>query len=236
MKSMLLAAGWGPFIPFIIFFVFLTLSILQAVRKRSQRSGTDDGRSWERPSEFPEDATDSEGRAIVGRYLRPAQSPPATGTSFPPPPVIDAPRPLSPWEQELERVLRREPPSMPAPAPAVPAPSVAPAEWQAPNRGDTVEDLLTHDLESAPMPSTPLASFATAEAAYSDASNLAERARAFLQSADSKVDHAAPTLPPRRRMKSPELTAFLAGFRQPVTARHAIMAAVILGRPKAFEM
>src|SRR5262245_44035693 len=137
MKSLLIAAGWEPFIPFAIFFGFITLSILHALWKRSQRSGSDE--SWDRPSESAEPDKDSEGRPVVDRYIRPASlSPPAPGTVSPTP-VTTTPRPLSPWEQELERVLGRtaptvSPPPLPTPAPAVPPPPVVAADWRSANR------------------------------------------------------------------------------------------------------
>jgi hypothetical protein len=86
------------------------------------------------------------------------------------------------------------------------------------------------------MPSAPLASLAQAETAYDSGATLQDRVQEYLARADWKVERARPVLPPARATRSAELDQLVAGLRRPATARQAILASLILGRPKALDV
>lgn len=191
MKTPLMAAGLGPWIPFIVFFVFISLSLLHAAWQRSRRSDRSDPEGWGGPARPLEEGEEvSGGTVVVRRYVRP-------GTPTTPPPLsAPAPRSLTPWEAELEELLGngRIPTPTPASVPPV-LPRVAsetrPLPLPVPERhweSSTVEELLDSSPESAPMPSAPLASLAQADAAYESGATLQDRVQQYLARADWKVD------------------------------------------------
>ena len=241
MKTPLLAAGLGPWIPFIVFFVFITLSLLHVAWQRGRRSDRSDPEGWGGPARPLEEGEEvSGGTVVVRRYVRPGTA------SAPPPMPAPAPRPLTPWEAELEELLGGGRTPTPAPTPAPPVPPVLPRastesrpvpappperRWES----STVEDLLESSPESAPMPSAPLASLAQAENAYGSGATLQERVHEYLARADRKVERATPVMPPGRKTRPPELDQLVAGLRRPATARQAILVSLVLGRPKGLE-
>jgi hypothetical protein len=85
------------------------------------------------------------------------------------------------------------------------------------------------------MPSAPLASLTQAETAYGSGATMQDRVQEYLARADRKVEGASPVGPPRPATRSPELDQLVAGLRRRATARQAILASLILGRPKALE-
>jgi hypothetical protein len=248
MPALLADINWGPLIPFGIFFVFLTLSILHATWKRAQRGQEDGGSTWIPPKIPPDDVGDFGEPTIVRRYVRPASA------EFPAPSAPSGPRPLSPWEQELERVLRGERrPAAPPPLPqydAPPVPVIVSPAYPRPLPEPPLEafppllsreainesgDLEAADLESAPMPTAPLASLESAATAYLRGSTLDRRVAGEMTRVDQRIAHAAPTAVPVNQGMSPDLRALIAGLRRPATARQAIIASLILGKPRALE-
>ena len=232
-----LAAAYSGFIPFLVFLFFILLSVLHSAYQRSRRSDQTDSGGWDRiPQPLdPGESVEGGGR-VLGRYVRTEPV-----TSALPPPRSDA---NSPWEREIERVLRRaSQPVLPEPAqptapPPLPQPSPIPASaWIPPLATTTVEQMEAAEPEQAAMPQVPLANLATAQTAFDHAARLQERVHDFLSRVDSRVDRAAPVvaLTAHRPEPSPELKAFVKGLRSPSTARQAILAAMVLAPPKALH-
>ncbi len=221
----LLSANFEPLIPFVIFFVFLTLSLLHAAWKRSQRSDPSDPGGWGRPGETLEEGDRVEGGQVVRRYVRPSPS-----ETVPP-----APPSMTPWEEELERLLRGDsPPSPPRPEPVAPAPPVVPPPlWSAremPVKPPPVAEWVAVDSE--PTPVAPLVTLVSARPVPASTASLKSRAQSYLHHAQARPT-ALP--PPPRPGRAPEIAAFVAGLRSRPAARQAVLAAVVLGPPKALE-
>jgi hypothetical protein len=224
----LFAAGWGPLIPFFVFFFFLTLSLLHTLYKRSQRGDRSEHGGW--PSEPMNEGDEVTGGRVVGRYERPT-------TPVPAPYFPTESRPLSPWEAELERVLRREPPVAAPPPPVLPIPT--PAPWHPhtsrTSTETTVEELTAADLESATFAPEPRETFAAAATSPHGGFSLQDRVQGYLHSVAAQSRHPALTLAPVRTTQTPELAAFVAGLRTPASARQAILASFVLSPPKSLQ-
>lgn len=152
------------------------------------------------------------------------------------------------WEEELRRLLG-EHTAAPAPPPPIIVRETAPSPARPPV------------WEEAPAPSQPLATFRESSAAHQHALQLDEKveermrqraamsesAAAYQQAArlDTTVEEhmrqvteqpVSSTRVIRRGAGTPEIAQTVALLRHPRTARQAILAAVILGPPKALEM
>lgn len=230
MVPLLLAAWWEPLIPFAMVVGFVGLSLLQMAWKRSQRHDPSGDQPWPFPPQAPGDPADDP-LASLRRYVRPSQ-PSSHGGSATPPPA----RPLSPWEQELERVLRGEPSVSPIPPPPpvmVPA-AEHPRETPLPPLLVVREISESSDLESAPAPSRPLASLTTDT--VDRAATLEDRVRAQMHQVDLRIGSATASKVPGRKVRlDPTVAALVRDLRKPATARQALIASVILGSPKALN-
>lgn len=166
----------------------------------------------------------------------------------PPPPLRPLRRDRGPAESapaeppfDLERELRRlfgEEPQPPPPPPPIVVP--APAPPSPPPLAPEAETWEARESESAPV-RLP-AALAEAEAAYQRASALDELAQAKIEAARARAE-AAKALAGRQpaatvarwRTGAPEVEAVRAALQSPRTARQAVLAAIILGPPKALE-
>ncbi|MBN9693100.1 MAG: hypothetical protein J0M24_22890 [Verrucomicrobia bacterium] len=224
----LFAAGWGPLIPFIVFFFFLTLSLLHTLYKRSQRGDRSEHGDW--PSEPLNEGDEVTGGRVVGRYERP-------NTPVPSPYSPTETRPLSPWEAELERVLRRETPVPAPPPPVLPLPTSAP--WIPPSpmtsAQTTVEELTAADLEAATLATESQELVAATATSPHNGFSLQDRVQGYLHGVEAQVRNPALRPAPVRVTQTPELAAFVASLRNPASARQAILASLVLEPPKALQ-
>ncbi len=184
-------------------------------------------------------------------------SPPPTRVPRPGPAPTAPPRPAAPssgvdWAEELRRLLEGEPTEvMPPPTPpSPPTPAAAPAQTR------TAPPMPPPPLEGLPVPTTSRVSFPRApiasdeapapgfelatmeasQAAYQGAAALPVRSTRRLQRVVEQTARPTPASPlPHSPAGPPEAITVLAQLRQPRTTRQAILAAVILGPPKALE-
>lgn len=120
--------------------------------------------------------------------------------------------------------------TMPPPLPRYPRGPVRPPIHADPTINESA------DIESAPAPGQELATLAPADDAYAMAAGLETRVAAQLREVDEGIANASPApvreRPARRSAGKEQVIALL---RRPKTARQAVMAAVILGPPRALE-
>jgi hypothetical protein len=91
-------------------------------------------------------------------------------------------------------------------------------------------------LDAEPPPSFVLAPLQTSAAAYERASQLENQTAVLLQAVVRRTQSAAAARPALRLAGTPPETArALAQLRTPRAARQAVLAAMILGPPKALE-
>ncbi len=205
----LLADSWESLIAFVVIIVLSALSNWIKQRK---------GQPVEPPEEEP-----------PGTPWRPAPSHPETEKT--PPAPFDL-------ERELRRMFGEEPPP-----PQPPPPEIVPAEpAAAPHPPPVLAGFPPQTAApSVAMPgeavSPELAKLAEARAAMERAASLDEAALARLEAAKALTEQARAEAPQLHRMfrRAPEVTAVLEALRTPRTARQAILAAVILGPPKALD-
>lgn len=168
-----------------------------------------------------------------------------------PPPQPAEPEPVFDLERELRRMLGQEPEAQPppppvaqpdTPAPVPPLVVVSPASSRSgmPPRPGSGPPVLgprsDRDLDALDAPTFELAPMTESAAARARAGAVDDAALARIEAARQRTEHALGTAarPDARRM-SPEVAALLASLRQPATARQAVLAAVVLGPPKALE-
>jgi hypothetical protein len=173
------------------------------------------------------------------------------------------PSPARSWEEELRRLLEGEPlslPPKPAPPPVIQPqrPPTAPLPTSSPRPRPVVITPLPASL-SPPPPSKPaaripvkvvavtanetveapaahLASMAESAAAYQRARQLHDGVARHLGQIDAQTEHhLVKTSPVRRRSRSPDVAQAIAWARNPRSARQAVVAALILGPPKALD-
>lgn len=189
----------------------------------------------------------------------PAPAPPRPGEH--PAPATAPATAAKTWEEELKRLLEGESPVVtPSPPPPVitpPPPVLAPGRATTTRRAAAVEP----PSEEGGLPSRPVAtlrkseaahrqgstigrragarlqqaqSFASAEAAFSSASQLHERVAARMRHV---VDHTreVSSSPLEIRRHHVAATATLALLQSPQSARQAIVTALVLAPPKALE-
>ncbi len=148
------------------------------------------------------------------------------------PPAESGPRqPAFDLERELRRLFGEEPQPPPPPPPPVvmtapetppPAPALARAE-----EGES--------WESAPRPPGEPTPLTEAAAAYQSASALDVLAQARMEAAKALAERPPPATVARLRTAAPEIEALRAALQSPRTARQAVLAAIILGTPRALE-
>lgn len=167
-----------------------------------------------------------------------------------PPPLPTA---SSPWEQELERILQRRgsqaaqpsPPVLPT-AETITMPEPGPS-WETVRNTlehpidhvTSVEDLSARDLESAPMDPMPLSTAVESGEQRVSTIDLEERVRRMMERVGGQVRHEVPvtaTAATSSKGKSHRVQeAWTGSLRSPVTARQAMLASLVLGRPKSLE-
>ena len=243
---LLLADSWDSLIPVVVFAIGLLVSLIQRAFQRSRRSDRSEPGGWEhKPEILKEGAEVESGARVLRRYVRPG-----TQTMAPPP----LPTASSPWEQELERVLRRRVPqpetSMPFPIPPV-EPVLAPEPEPTWERVKTslehpidpttsVEDLSARDLESVPVASASLSTAVESGEQRVSAIDLEERVRRMMDRVGGQVRHVIPvtaTSATSSLGRAPGLSGtWIGGLRNPTTARQAMLASLVLGRPRSLEV
>jgi hypothetical protein len=243
--DLFLAASWEPLIPVFVFVFFLLVSLIQRALQRSQRSDRSEPGGWDRSPEVLEEGTEVEsGARVLRRYVRP-------GSVMTTPPVM--PRPSSPWEEELEQVLQRR---VPQPTPPILPPVSSPETSTFPEPQPTwepvrttvehpidhnasVEVLLMRNLESASTPSSSLSTAVESGERSISSINLEERVRKMMDRVGGQVRHMVPVTATSATSSSVRSPAgqggWVQGLRNPTTARQAMLASLVLGRPRSLE-
>ena len=218
----------GNLRPGLFVVVVIVAVVAQAIfrgKKLLQDTWTEE--TWQ-PKSPGDWSTESE-PTVLGRHTRTPSAPPPMTTP-------SSPRPGGAWEAELERILRGEPATSAAPPPLPPPPpptSVRPVTF------DYNQDT---DLESAPAPSVPLATWREAEAglahadqAYNEGASLRDQINERMRAVNTRVQQHLPTSAVAPTERSAESAAVRAWLKQPDTARAAFVAALVFGPPKALE-
>jgi hypothetical protein len=144
-----------------------------------------------------------------------------------PPPQTSQPPKVSRWEEELRRVLQQQQPAPPPIVrPAIPPPLVQVQEYQpSPDEGFSEEPVVPR-----------LHTFTEAAESHAHAASLLQRTQEQLHQLHSSTHRAARPATVHHVEVAPEIRALVNSLRQPQTARAAILASVILGPPRAFEI
>lgn len=242
---LLLADSWDSLIPVAVFAIGVLFSLIQRAFQRSRRSDRSEPGGWEQSPEVLEEGSEVEsGGRVLRRYVRPG------GSTLAPPPLPTA---SSPWEQELERILQRRasqaaqpsPPVLPT-AETVTMPEHGPS-WETVRNTlehpidpvTSVEDLSARDLESAPAASMPLSTAVESGERRVSTVDLEERVRRMMERVGGQLRHVIPvtaTAATSSKGKSSRVhEAWTGSLRSPVTARQAMLASLVLGRPKSLE-
>ena len=224
----------GNLRPGLIFLVVIVAVIGQAIlrgKKLLQDTWTEE--TWQPKS--PGDWSEELEPTVLRKHPRPAPPP----LPVPAPRPTSAPSPGGAWEAELERILRGEP-ARPVVPPPVPVPPPAPpVTGSRPITFDYTQDT---DLESAPAPTAQLARLAEASSgrhhadqAYAEGASLHDQVAERMRSVNTRIQQHRPAEVAATTAQSAESVAVRNWLRQPETARAAIVAAVVFGRPKALE-
>jgi hypothetical protein len=222
----------GDLRPGLIFLVVIVAVVGQAIlrgKKLLQDTWTEE--SWQPKS--PGDWSGEPEPSVLRKHPRPAPPP----LSVPAPRPTSAPSPGGAWEAELERILRGEPARPVAPPPLPPPPPLVTA-----SRPATFGYNEDSDIESAPAPTAPLARLTEASSgrhlpdqAYAGGASLHDQVAERMRSVNTRIQQHRPAEVASHTAQSAESAAVRNWLRQPETARAAIVAAVIFGRPKALE-
>lgn len=242
---LLLADSWDSLIPVVVFAIGVLFSVIQRAFQRSRRSDRSEPGGWEqRPEVLEEGAEVESGGRVLRRYVRPGPS-----TVAPPP----LPTASSPWEQELERILQRRGPQAGQPGPPpLPTADVIETPEQQPywetvretlehpiDHATSVEDLSARDLESAQTAPAPLSGAVESGERRVSGIDLEERVRRMMERVGGQVRHEIPVTAttvtaPKAQSPGPGVP-WIGRLRNPVTARQAMLASFVLGRPKSLE-
>jgi len=153
----------------------------------------------------------------------------------PSPARAQAPPPIQP--QRLPPAPRSVPPPLPRPVVitrlrAPPPPLTAKPAVRPPLKVVAVSPM----DESAEAPSARLATMAESTAAFQRASHLHDGVTRHLEQIDAQTEHHLVKAPiSQRRSMSPDVAQAVSLTRNPRSARQAVVAAIILGPPKALE-
>jgi len=186
------------------------------------------------PSEAPRCAPTSSWEEELRRLLE-GETPLPPPRPVPSPARPQPPPPIQP--QRLPPAPRSVPPPLPRPVvitplPAPPPPLSAKPAARPPRKVVAVSPL----AESAEAPSARLATMAASTAALRRASHLHDGVARHLEQADAQTEHHLVKTPASwQRSASLDLARAVSLTRSPRSARQAVVAAVILGPPKALE-
>ena len=137
---------------------------------------------------------------------------------------------VSRWEEELRRVLQESPAAppivRPVPPPIRPVPEYQP-EYEPHLQVElpTPQPRIEHAFQ-------PLAGLTEATQRYDAATALEQRVQQHMQTVTT---HRVGATAVKHADVAPEIRALVQSLRQPQTARSAILAAIILGPPRALE-
>lgn len=166
-----------------------------------------------------------------------------------PPPTRPTPRPLD-WQEELRRLLegagpRPTPPPLPPPPPPPRPPPPRPAMKTSTSRPMPVFDeegpavirpIVVTATEAAGSVTAAAGRLKESAAAYQRGTQLSEAAEARLQTVLHQVASARPTVVRFGAARSSESANRLREqLRNPVTARQAVLASVVLGPPRGLD-
>jgi hypothetical protein len=185
------------------------------------------------------------------------RAPPVTRPNAPPPtlrpqPAQPEPQPAQPlprrfadWEEELRRLLGEPPlaqPEPPKPPPVVVAERPAlPPRPAPPDRATPVprpappHEPFPEVAEEEMVPTSRLAKFVESQSAHAKASQLHESVAARMRRVDTRTGQAVPTVVAIRQTRSADVDELVTKLRSPRTTRQLVMAATILGPPKALD-
>ena len=149
------------------------------------------------------------------------------------PPQPSQPPKVSRWEEELRRVLQEQPAPPPIVRPALPPPLI----YQQPPPVPAVEYQVSSDEGAHEGTTSPrLHTFSESTDTYAHASSLLQRTQDQLHQLHSATHRAAAPASVHHVETAPEIRALVNSLRHPHTARTAILASIILGPPRAFEI
>ncbi len=140
---------------------------------------------------------------------------------------------VSRWEEELRRVLEQ-----PRPLPSAPPPAPPPLIYHQPPPLARMEEYQTTSDEGAPEePAVPrLHALTEAAQSHAHAASLWQRTQDQLHQLHGPTHRATAPASVHHVEVAPEIRELLKTLRQPHGARAAILASVILGPPRAFEI
>ncbi len=161
---------------------------------------------------------------------RPEHPPRMDSTSSPsrPVPGID-------WEKELRRFLGGEAPSAPPP---IPPPVVVQQPSRPPpllSKSKPKSSRPVVAVEPDEGPSRILSTLTEAASAYEKAQRLHEKVAGRMRKTDKQTQTHKAAIPGHAKRVAPEIASVVSLLRSPHTARHAVVASLILSPPKALE-
>lgn len=144
-----------------------------------------------------------------------------------PPPPYSAPPVKRSWEEELRALLedRPAPPPITQQAPPVPPPIIYPTA-----RRIEVQPEDEEGGRTAPFPAS--SGFRESNTRYAEASHLQQRVMSRMAEVSR---HRVGTTLVERRAISAEAQELVTALRSPKGVRHAVLASIILGPPRALE-
>ena len=147
------------------------------------------------------------------------------------PPQSPQPPKVSRWEEELRRVLQEQP----APPPIVRQmpPPVPPVQEYQPEYEPHMQVELPTPQPRIEHAFQPLAGLTEATQRYDAATALEQRVQQHMQTVTT---HRVLATSVKHTEVAPDIRALVNSLRQPQTARAAILASIILGPPRAFEI
>ncbi len=212
-------AASNSWVTLVVFLGFILLSALSNYLKRKQAEKSappipDDSSSPRRTNQPPpRKATwEEEIQKLLAGETTEESVPPVLAEIPRPVPTPAAPPPL-PAHLARNRIPRA---SMPVPAPAAPD-------------NEELEEF-SEDIHAR------LARLNESAAAYTRASHLTERVTERMRTVDATTEHARPDAPVAHVRRSPEIASAVGLLRKSDSARQAMIASVVFGQPKAFEL
>jgi hypothetical protein len=189
--------------------------------------------------------------SALATWLKKKGAEPGDGDSSPGSQQTPTPRPLqrpTNWEEELRRMLAGQPPAEPPPGRPTPPPTKT-TPWQTPppvvirpvlvsQKRPTVVSTPRAVPAPPPVPSSVemsagrMAPMTESKTAYDRASQLDKKVAEHIGRVSGQRVLATTVV---RREASPELAQAVSLFKNARTARQAVIASIILGRPRSLE-